>query len=544
MTVTYTLSVAESRLSGFPKLLIKWKGSIYKLLYREMIIFCIFFYLIHLIYHLLLDDSQKRIFNQLSNYCDTFTNFIPLSFVLGFYVTMVVTRWWQQWLAIPWPDKLAMLISAFVIGDDERSKLIRVTLMRYMITMECLTFQAISTSIRKRFPAEEDLITAGLMTQEELDVYLSYDDSYGRWWIPGCWFTSLITEAAKEGKIRHEMFLREIINEMHIFRSNCGSLFAFDWISIPLVYTQTVTIAVYTYFGAKLIGRQYTSSETIRSIVQDQLAPLTNQSDTDSITPVVGEDLTATITFYIPFFTIAEFFFFMGWLKVAEQLINPFGEDDDDYDCNWILDRNIFVSFLIVDKMNNKHPDLNCYTILPTKPDIVTPTAQLTNDLITRRASINPHSGSTMNLNVTRRPSRSINFLGSLSSDKLTDDHYSEMVGGDCNSFDDESNLVNPVNSNNQDPLSWEQRAMSFCNHSDEIFPLKESRQLIERGRKLSLEENRSIPGKMTSIKLPTHVECNEETEGQSPENQLNDEFRLLLNPKETESNLELVVNN
>ena len=46
---------------------------------------------------------------------------------------------------------------------------------------------------------------------------------------------------------------------------------------------------------------------------------------------------------YIPVFTVLQFFFYMGWLKVAEQLINPFGEDDDDLELNFLIDRHFSV---------------------------------------------------------------------------------------------------------------------------------------------------------------------------------------------------------
>lgn len=40
---------------------------------------------------------------------------IPMSFLLGFYVTLVVTRWWQQFELLRFPDTFAMLVSAAML---------------------------------------------------------------------------------------------------------------------------------------------------------------------------------------------------------------------------------------------------------------------------------------------------------------------------------------------------------------------------------------------------------------------------------------------
>lgn len=117
---------------------------------------------------------------------------------------------------------------------------------------------------------------------------------------------------------------------MNRFRSWCSLLFGYDWVGIPLVYTQVsnpwhviflstcplwhavslgqpalcshsgfslfqvVTLAVYTFFFACLIGRQF-------------LDPTKGYS---------GHDLDL----YIPIFTLLQFFFYAGWLKVANSL--------------------------------------------------------------------------------------------------------------------------------------------------------------------------------------------------------------------------------
>lgn len=43
-----------------------------------------------------------------------------MSFVLGFYVTLIVKRWWDQYKLLPWPDTLALFISAGIPGNVSR----------------------------------------------------------------------------------------------------------------------------------------------------------------------------------------------------------------------------------------------------------------------------------------------------------------------------------------------------------------------------------------------------------------------------------------
>lgn len=58
-----------------------------------------------------------RYFEKIVKYCDTYGSLIPISFVLGFYVNNIMTRWWNQYCSIPFPDNLAIVVSASIKGD-------------------------------------------------------------------------------------------------------------------------------------------------------------------------------------------------------------------------------------------------------------------------------------------------------------------------------------------------------------------------------------------------------------------------------------------
>uniref|UniRef100_A0A7N8Y342 Bestrophin homolog n=1 Tax=Mastacembelus armatus TaxID=205130 RepID=A0A7N8Y342_9TELE len=332
MTVTYSSKVANASFFGFHRLLLRWKGSIYKLLYREFALFVLLYTFLSVVYRFFFSEHQKRLFEKLSLYCETYAEQIPVTFVLGFYVTLVVNRWWNQFVNLPWPDRLMIHISSCVKGKDEYGRLLRRTLMRYVNLTSVLIFRSVSRAVCKRFPTIEHVVEAGFMTPEERKMYENIRSPHLKYWIPVVWFCNLASKAREEGRIQDSIDLQNLLNEINGLRAWCSTLFGYDWVGVPLVYTQVVTLAVYTFFLASLIGRQFL----------------------DPTQGYQGHDLDL----YIPVFTLLQFFFYAGWLKVAEQLINPFGEDDDDFEVNWVIDRSLQVSLLAVDEMHMNLPTM------------------------------------------------------------------------------------------------------------------------------------------------------------------------------------------
>ncbi|KHJ48294.1 bestrophin-1 domain protein [Trichuris suis] len=231
-------------------------------------------------------------------------------------------------------DFVSMMIRVAISihGIDERGRLLRRTLARYINLCCVIVLRDVSEVVKKRFPTWDHLVKTGIMTENEVMEYLVKSKLHKEvymYFLPLQWACNLVHKARKEERIDSDLMMVKLVQEIMKVRNQVATLIAYHWISLPLVYTQVVTIATHSFFVTNLIAKQSTYSAGDREIET-----------------------------YFPAILLIQFLFYMGWLKVAEVLIIPFGEDDDDFEINYIVDRNVQVSYLMVDDHYGKIPTL------------------------------------------------------------------------------------------------------------------------------------------------------------------------------------------
>ncbi len=218
--------------------------------------------------------------------------------------------------------------------------------MRYVNLSTILVYRLISAKVKKRFPTYKEMVDAKLMLPHEVERLTKVDarTPHESTWTPILWALKLLQRARTEGKITVEAPVYASLISGFDYLETCNrKMLNYGWVNFPLAYTQVASLSVFCYFLAALFGRQYLIPRD-----EDQnfeTFPHLNISYSDSV-PFMQH----TPDFYFPFFTLIELLSYMGWIKVAETLLNPFGDDDEDFQVNYIIDRNLQVSYLIVDE--------------------------------------------------------------------------------------------------------------------------------------------------------------------------------------------------
>ncbi|KAL3315406.1 hypothetical protein Ciccas_005962 [Cichlidogyrus casuarinus] len=336
-----------------------------------------------------------RIFEELVKYCQNTKGSIQISFLLGFFVSGVIARWYQMFILIPWLNKISFTMMGGINPmDNNMPKQVRLTLMRYLNLAWILGMGQISDQIAGRFAPKpsttnstskknkpstisdpqhasesqwlrdglenptidtdketirdtlmalnDDPIVQGtykkLITESEIKAFEKIaHSSYAKsrvpyileYWVPLAWAVRVIQKAAIHNLISDAKLSFALIEEINKFRQQLQDLTIYSSIMIPLVYTQVVIIATYSYFLCEVFSTQFVKSH---------------------------DDAKKTMDFYFPLFSIFSFIFYMGWLKVVMCVMNPFGDDDEDFQTSTILDYNLTTSYRCVTMEEHNYP--------------------------------------------------------------------------------------------------------------------------------------------------------------------------------------------
>ena len=215
--------------------------------------------------------------------------------------------------------------------------------MRYVNLSNVLVYRLVTRKVEERFPDEQSLIDANLMLPDEKEKLIEAKEKMPHeiTWVPLMWALKLLSKARRDKKIDIEApIFGQIQSKFEEIEISNRKILNYGWVNFPLAYTQVAHFSVYLYFLAALLGRQYLMPH--KDDIDTKTFPSLN--NTISIATSNSEFKPHSPDLYVPFFTLFELFAYLGWIKVAESLLNPFGDDDEDFQLDYLIDRNISVN--------------------------------------------------------------------------------------------------------------------------------------------------------------------------------------------------------
>ena len=254
----------------------------------------------------------------------TFTRL--LTFLIGFYVSFVIARWWRQVTSVPTIDNVCLGLEGYLWCDERRNEneilvkegvsvtQFKQTLVRYCLLSWTMCLSLVSPSLRKEFQTPEDFNKHRLMTLDEYNNLQttnrsSLDAWKTKWSIPLIWANSMLNEAdtlhsGKEGKSLKIKELKDIIAKMTEFQKKLHQVFEHNEHQIPHLILQAVKMGLWFWL---LVG-----------VVSSQ--GLVNSES--------NNNLLLALIFNFPALHIIQYIVMFGWLNAAAELQNPFGKDE------------------------------------------------------------------------------------------------------------------------------------------------------------------------------------------------------------------------
>ena len=301
--------------------------------------FIIIFYLV-LYYVINITTIQLR---DCSNYDFDAFNFIPpmemvikevghaergfttlLTFFLGFYVSMMLLRWWKQVSGVPTIVEVCQKLHGIVgVDSDDRhsskkqEQEFKKRIARYCLLSWTMCLSGISVPLKQRFCSEREYIEKGLLTIEEYNrlvlsspIKATVDGWTDKWFIPLNWAALSLNIASHTNSIPNDNKSKIVptdsgylVSILATFQAKLVKLTNYFEIRLPAIQTQVITISVWFFLIIGLIAEQGTTSNC-------------------------SHGFAISLFLDFPFFQLMKYLLIFGWLRVASYVQLPFGSHE------------------------------------------------------------------------------------------------------------------------------------------------------------------------------------------------------------------------
>ena len=254
-----------------------------------------------------------------------------LTFLVGFYVSFIVRNWWQNVKIFPGIDTLCITISSFISVDPKiKEKNAEIIVNRKIVSVKkfkkdvarlfllswAMCFCRVSCRLRRRFENPKAFQSIKLLSSKEYEKLKTKngDGWLERWATPLLWANKMIGSVRKN-KINGTCNLHEDLVKINDTTRTEVALLSFKdsleevtkqyYFQIPGLMHQVINIALYFFLGLGVFAGQ----DIMHYYKEDSM------------------HLIGKLLFNFPLYYCAKYVLLIGWIKIAKDLQNPFGDD-------------------------------------------------------------------------------------------------------------------------------------------------------------------------------------------------------------------------
>ena len=258
-----------------------------------------------------------------------------LTFLVGFYVSFIVRNWWQNMKVLPFIDSICISLCSYLCVDAELKeedleilvnrkrvnvKQFKKDVCRLLLLSWTMSFCRISSRLKRVFHSPKVFYQRGLLTVREYkSLRTSKEDGWlERWATPLLWANKMICNVRKEGTSGTNGIPSVIVKDttrMEIailnYQNALEQLNKEYYFNIPGLMHQVISIALYVFFCLGIFAGQNLSIYTNDSNIEEH-----------NTASLIGR-----LALNFPFYFCAKYMLLIGWIKLAEDLQSPFGDD-------------------------------------------------------------------------------------------------------------------------------------------------------------------------------------------------------------------------